>query len=246
MTGKRKAILAVAAILCLYLLYAGFGIIRYKASFKSMTPVHTGIIKDDILSIRTGFVNSYLLMSGQEEYIAIDCGLSMEETGEQLKGLGVKPSQIKAVFLTHSDYDHVGGLGLYSDADVYLPESEIVMIDGSKSRGPFMKNSLDGNYIALKDGESVTIGNKTIQVITVGGHTAGSSAYLADNRYLFTGDLIKIDNGRARVFIPGMNMDTGALEKSLNKIARYSRSEMVLTGHFGVSYEPGELMKEIK
>lgn len=246
MTNKRKILLIILPVIGLILIFGTAAFVQYKAQFKSMAPVETGKIREGLFSLRTDFVNSYLVSIASDEYLAIDCGLSAEETKAQIEALGIDPSQVKAVFLTHSDYDHMGGIALFDEAEIYLPEKEIAMIDGTVDRAPFMENSLPVPYSVIKDGQTVEMNGISIRAITVEGHTAGSSAFLIEGSYLFTGDLLKINEGKGEVFIPAFNVDTETLEESLKILGAYDNVELVLTGHFGISDNPAELFKGIK
>ncbi len=49
-------------------------------------------------------------VSDGQTHILIDCGLSMRETENRLKMIGVDASEISAIFLTHEHRDHVQGV----------------------------------------------------------------------------------------------------------------------------------------
>ena len=48
--------------------------------------------------------------------VLIDCGASAKRVRETLKGLGVDPCSIAAVFVTHEHIDHVSGLRVFASA----------------------------------------------------------------------------------------------------------------------------------
>ena len=47
-------------------------------------------------------------------------------------GIGIDQHQITHVFLTHSDFDHAGGLSLFENAEIYLSRDEEQMITKKK------------------------------------------------------------------------------------------------------------------
>lgn len=47
-----------------------------------------------------------------------------QEIGPQLRGLGIKPTEVKKVILTHLHTDHVGGLSHFPDSEILVSEAE--------------------------------------------------------------------------------------------------------------------------
>ena len=70
--------------------------------------VSTFLIKDE-------FVNMYLIKDSLG-YIAIDAGKDLMVIETELHKLNIKPEEVIAVFLTHSDMDHVAGIPLFKNA----------------------------------------------------------------------------------------------------------------------------------
>lgn len=235
--------ISVAVVLLGVVLFIAGGVRKYKAHFKTMTPVITGELMPGVWAIQTEFVNSYIIKTG-DEYIAVDAGNKKELLEQELKKLNIKPSQVKKLFLTHSDYDHVGGVELYSDAQLYLLKEETALLDGSAQRGPFMKNSLDLPFTIVEDGETVMSGDTKVEVIATIGHTSGSVSYLIDDKYLFVGDILKIKEGKGELFIPDFNMDNERLRESLKKLKKRD-VDVVFTGHFGFSTSPSILWQGV-
>ena len=65
-----------------------------------------------------------LLVDTGTHKVLIDSGLPSARGGqlvESLAAAGITPDQIDALFVTHGDGDHIGGLDNYLDADIYLP-----------------------------------------------------------------------------------------------------------------------------
>ncbi|RAK11233.1 metallo-beta-lactamase superfamily protein [Halanaerobium saccharolyticum] len=70
-------------------------------------PTKTSKIKDNIYAIRSFMVNFFVYTDGKN-YICIDTGLFKFLSKLGLKEVGIDPEDISHVFLTHTDYDHVG------------------------------------------------------------------------------------------------------------------------------------------
>lgn len=71
--------------------------------------------------------NGTLIASG-DTYILVDCGFSLRETERRLALLGVSPTQLSAVLVTHEHADHVHGVGLLArryNVPVYLSQGTL-------------------------------------------------------------------------------------------------------------------------
>ncbi|MCY1414905.1 putative metallo-hydrolase YycJ [compost metagenome] len=63
------------------------------------------------------------LIASEDTYVLVDCGFSLRETERRLARLGVNPTQLSAIMVTHEHADHVHGVGLLSrryNLPVYL------------------------------------------------------------------------------------------------------------------------------
>ncbi|NPV00616.1 MAG: MBL fold metallo-hydrolase [Brevinematales bacterium] len=193
----------------------------------------TGRIADNVYTISGGSVNCYLVPSGAD-YILIDTLAGPEALKAGLDELGIDPESIRTVFLTHSDYDHSGGLPLLPNAAVYMSADEEQMIDGKTARFIFAPPSVkEIRHTALNDNQNLLIGNTMIRAIAVPGHTPGSMCYLIDGKYLFAGDSMNLNDGKVDVFFFKYTMDMETLKKSIRKVAAITGISAIFTGHTG-------------
>lgn len=232
---NRKIIIrgVLSLIVIMVLIVAGLGI-RIKLEQTKMTPAQTMKINEEIIAINDGeFVNMYLI-STEEGYIAIDAGNSLTSVSESLESLGIKTHEISAVFLTHTDSDHVGAIELFKEADIYINSLEEQMVNGETARFLFIHNQLKLPYKLVEDGSLISIGNLTIKCISIPGHTPGSMSYLINNKYLFTGDAIGFDGSYVTPFNELFNMDGQQALLSTKKImVPLENIEHIFTGHHG-------------
>lgn len=153
-----------------------------------------------------------------------------------------KGYKIKAVFLTHSHYDHIYGINnlceRFPSCIVYTSEyGNIALRDCRKNLSLFNEcpmTFIGANVFILKDGDKIVLfDNILINVVTTPGHCPSSLTYIIDN-YIFTGDS----------YIPGIKVvtnlpkgDKNQAEESLIKIKTLLNGKIICPGH-------GEIIKQ--
>ena len=226
LTGTLIAVLLIAAI----------GLI-YVFPMMSMTPSETGKILDTGIFAVNNQLNCLYFIETDDGYIVIDAGSNANAVAQTLIEEGISPLDVKYVLLTHSDSDHVASLSLFTNAQIYMSEDELQMVDGTKKRNFIIRNSLpeDVNLSSLsllKEGEQLNLGEHTIECIKVPGHTVGSMTYLLDGQYLFTGDAVKVKNNM--MSIHPFTMDKKTAEESIQNLSELNNENiLVITAHYG-------------
>ena len=240
----KKVFLGIGIVISIIVLLCVGFFLKMKSELKDTNPTETKHIVDNIFSIKDEFVNLYLIKDNSQ-YIAIDAGNDSEVILSELKKLNINPENIKAVLLTHTDGDHVAGLKLFKNADIYLSKQEEQMINGKKTRALIFKNKIDSKkYSCIDDLQTFTIGNIKIKGLLTPGHTSGSMCYLINEKYLFTGDLLGLKNGKIDKFIDFFNMDSETDAKSISKITRIPDVDYIFTAHNGYSNDYKNAVKD--
>lgn len=129
-------------------------------------------------------------------YIMFDTGLPVSKGGktlERMASLKIDADEIKAVYLTHSHFDHIGGLlddkngATFPHATIYVSVEEINFM---KSTMPEMVQSLSQAYadrmVIFNFGDILP---HNVLAISAKGHTPGHTAYQL-GKLLFAGDLM--------------------------------------------------------
>jgi glyoxylase-like metal-dependent hydrolase (beta-lactamase superfamily II) len=229
-----KRVLIIAAIIIgVSALITGGVFLKIKSAQSTLNPMETGKLADNIFVVGDGYGNMFIVQDSVQ-YIGIDCGMFPDAVEEQLKKLGISPNDVVAVFLTHTDADHVGALHLFGKARLYMSKEEELMITGKKSKIMWIKNSISRtDYTLLEDREVIQTGNLKIESILAPGHTSGMMAYLVNDKYLFTGDILSLKDGKIAPIPSIYNMDTKQAVKSMEIIRHIPSAGYIFTSHWG-------------
>ncbi len=241
---KHKKLIIVLSIVLLLIIAAVVVGVTFFLPTYSMTPAATGKIGDTgITAIRNNTSGVYFYDTG-DGYIIIDTGSDSAALLTSMNEMAINPDDIKYVFITHTDYDHMVSLNNFKNAKVYLSKNEKQMIDGTTKRNSFSNNRLPAGVSIddmtwLENGENIEINGHTVECIDAPGHTTGSMVYLLDDKYLFTGDAFKVADNVISIHPYTMDEETAEATTS-NLKPVFDRSELILTSHYGY-YKPDEI-----
>lgn len=169
--------------------------------------------------------NCYLLEDEDTRSAAvIDPGGEAQGILGQAKADGV---QVKAILLTHSHYDHTGAVRELREAlpgvPVYLHPADAAQL-GTAVMPPI------GETLPYQEGDTVPVGNLTVQVLHTPGHTPGGVTLRVED-VLFTGDTL-FQGSMGRTDLGGSYTEIMA---SLKRLGQLEGDLQVLPGHMGVS-----------
>ncbi|MDR3149165.1 MAG: MBL fold metallo-hydrolase [Oscillospiraceae bacterium] len=125
---------------------------------------------------------------------------------------------VAAIFITHGHFDHIGALGMLekeTEAPVFIHAADAAEVEKI------------ANVRTYKDGDKISVGALTFEVIETPGHTPGGVCLKVQDA-LFTGDTLFRDSC-GRTDMPGGDMDT--LLRSLRKLYNLSGDYEVYPGH---------------
>jgi glyoxylase-like metal-dependent hydrolase (beta-lactamase superfamily II) len=197
-----------------------------------MNHLETQEIIKDIYAIKTKDANFFVVNHG-EGYIAIDAGCGKSIAKDELRKLNIEPEKITSVLLTHTDFDHIAALGLFKNATIYISKQEVQMIDGTTSRLYIFKNKLKYDYKVIENNEELYFGKIKVKSILTPGHTNGSMSFVLDDKYLFVGDNLSLNNSQIELFNSFFNMNDSIQKESIEKLAQIKNIEFIFTAHYG-------------
>jgi glyoxylase-like metal-dependent hydrolase (beta-lactamase superfamily II) len=154
------------------------------------------------------------LVEGDKEALLIDSGYGAGNIRAYAKSLTKKP--LRYVANTHLHFDHTANDGYFDKA---------FMSQGTKDGLPKPSGSFAGiNFPQdypiqiIDDGYKFQLGNRELEVIMLGNHTPGGTAYLdRKQRILFSGDEIMAQQGVA------IHVSIEQFEKMMEKLAAHRK-----------------------
>ena len=129
---------------------------------------------------------SYILRSDKNELIIIDTGgADNNPVLELLASQGVSPDDVRRVFLTHAHGNHIGGIHLFPNAEIYALASER---DALLEEGIVLDVGLTHNQV-------LPIGSSELEILAVPGHSMGNAAYRFNNLLIMGDSAIAQEDG---------------------------------------------------
>ena len=180
------------------------------------------------------WTNCYLLWDDDGTGFVVDPGGPADEVVAFINARRIK---LEMILLTHGHNDHIGGieyLRAMASRGVAIHEDDAgCLVDPSKNLSTMMGDiiSLQKADILLHDGDKLTVGKMTLDVIHTPGHTPGGIAVIVsdgDEKIMLSGDtLFARSIGRSDL----LGGDGELLLESLKKFDGLPDSLRVLPGH---------------
>jgi glyoxylase-like metal-dependent hydrolase (beta-lactamase superfamily II) len=169
----------------------------------------------------------------------------------QMQSAGLLPAEVRFVVLSHLHLDHTGEIGAFSEAEILVSGSELAAArsphwweslsfrSGDYEKGGELKEiDYDGTErVATFDGHIDLLGDGSILLVDLAGHTAGSQGLLVaagERPVLLTGDASYMETSWRHGARPLLAYDGDLWWQVSWKIKKFSELEptlMVLPGH---------------
>jgi glyoxylase-like metal-dependent hydrolase (beta-lactamase superfamily II) len=189
--------------------------------------------------------NTYLLYDEFNNCAIIDPGCYFDAEKEQLVGFIQKSGlQPKMLLNTHCHLDHVFGNKHIAEKyklTLQLHEKEVAVLGFAPTSGLMYDMPFDnyaGDYIYLKEGDIIKIGEDKLKVIEAPGHSPGHVCfYCAKQNFLIGGDVL-FNRSIGRTDLPGGNHEQ--LIKNIKEKLFVLPNETVLYSGHGPATTIGE------
>jgi len=137
----------------------------------------------------------------------------------QLEQIGVKPSDVTYVAVSHTHGDHVGNIALFPSSTVLIQGAEY---DWAMA-GPAKPTFVATQTIKKLAGDHDVFGDGSVKIVSTPGHTPGHQSLLVQlpktGALLLSGDAVHFQDNWAHQRVPSLNFNREQTLASMKRIA---------------------------
>ncbi|MBR3304474.1 MAG: MBL fold metallo-hydrolase [Christensenellaceae bacterium] len=173
----------------------------------------TTVIDKDFYAIEENGVRCFLIV-GEDRALLIDTGYGNGNIANYIMRITDKPVTL---INTHTDGDHIGGNNLFEK--IYMHPAEFDYYSQKNNRKP----------LPIWEGDVISCGDYSLEVILIPGHTPGSIALLdRKHRFLISGDSVS----RVPIFMFNQGRNMYAYIASMKKLRTFKDCfDKIYTSH---------------
>lgn len=170
----------------------------------------------------------FFILAGTKEALVIDSGMTIKN----IKAIVSEVTDLPVKLInTHADIDHVGA----------NDEFDIFYMHPSEASNYYNSHKKAGDFIPVSDGQIIDLGDRTLEIVLIPGHTPGSIGILdVNNKMIFTGDPVQ----DGMIFMFGVQREIHAYLKSLEKLdSMKDRFDNIYPSHGSLPVKPDIINK---
>src|SRR5450432_1397799 len=162
----------------------------------------------------------------------------------QLAEIGVKPTDIQWVAVSHSHADHVGNVDMFPSATLLIQKTELDWAFAPGKPAPFQRD----RSIRAVEGDLDVFGDGSVTLLSTPGHTPGHQSLLVRLRetgaVLLSGDAVHLKDNWDAKRVPAINFDK---EKSSASMQRMSELMAQTKAQLWINHDKpqGKTMKHV-
>jgi glyoxylase-like metal-dependent hydrolase (beta-lactamase superfamily II) len=240
------------------------GFARFFLERMGCSPMQSGYLPelDGAIIIPSKYSSAVLfpLDADEKKFGLIDAGATKnaKEIIDVLEYKDRTVDDVEEILVTHPHEDHVKGIGKFPKARIYVgPGGREVLMGKAKTQGLLPKLAGHPRYVPedrwdnineLEDGETITIGQHTIQSYNVPGHTDDTEVYYFNKQQiLFAGDATTFDNDGNAVKPPWfLSHDNDEGVRSLGRLVRRFEEKKIVVKTVIPSHSGSGTIDQIK
>lgn len=205
------------------------------------------------------FVASCYLVRNGNRYMIWDTGVDGALAGKardvggnqlgeklvtQLSRIGVAPSDVEFVGISHFHQDHTGQVADFPKATLLIGKGDWEIVNAwPPARSRFDHWIKGGGKVEQLEGDRDIFGDKRVRTVWLPGHTKGHQALLVmlqSGPVLISGDQYHFNENRKASGVPSFNMDRAA---TLASHDRFERLAANLEAKVIIQHEPADIAK---
>lgn len=181
--------------------------------------------------------NTYVLYNDHKDCAIIDPGCYFNEEKDELEAFITQSGLTPRLLLnTHCHLDHVFGNRFVADKyglTLHLHQNEVPLLNYAPASGLMYDMPFDnykGDFIYLKEGDKVLLGEDELRVIEAPGHSPGHICfYHPEGEFIISGDVL-FNRSIGRTDLPGGNHNL-LLKNIREKLFVLPDKTFVYSGH---------------
>lgn len=172
----------------------------------------------------------FFLLTGKERALLVDSGMMVHNAREIAESLTKLPLSL---LNTHADMDHIGSNAQFESFYMHPAEET-----------NYRRSGGTGTIIPIREGDTLDLGGRELEIIHLSGHTPGSVAVLdKDRRVLISGDPIQ---AHGNIFMFGEHRNMQDYIASLARLEKRTDAfDEIWPSHADFPVEP-ELIEKLR